>query len=192
MPLRNSLVSCLLGAVAAAFALGIPIWGQGASAPINVGGVQIAGLPAGTEQDAVRNSSYDRLPILITQTVDEGKLVTLRGNTRPEANYKNDRGLVPDDFPMPHMLFQLKRDPQLERELEQYVEGLTDKSSPNFRHWMLAAEQGEKYGLAQEDLDAITLWLESHGFAVNGIQPNRMVIDFSGTAGQIREALDRK
>ena len=129
-----------------------------------------------------------RLPILITQTVDDSKLVTLRGNTRPEANSKNDRGAVPDDFPMPHMLLQLKRAPQLEKELEQYIETLADKSSPNFRHWMLAEEQGEKYGLAQEDLDAITGWLQSQGFTVGYVYPNRMVIDFSGTAGQIREA----
>ena len=40
-----------------------------------------------------------RLPILITQTVDDNALVSLRGNTRPEANSKNDRGAVPDDFP---------------------------------------------------------------------------------------------
>jgi subtilase family serine protease len=130
-----------------------------------------------------------RLPILITQPVDDAKLVTLRGNTRPEAKYyKDDRGPVPDDFPMPHMLFQLKRAPQLEKELAQYIETLTDKSSPNYHHWMLAQEQGEKYGLAQEDLDAITGWLKSHGFTVGYVYPNRMVIDFSGTAGQIREA----
>ena len=53
---------------------------------------------------------------------------------------------------------------------------------------MTAAEQGEKYGMAQEDLDAITKWIESHGFTVGYVYPNRMVIDFSGTAGQLREA----
>ncbi len=41
-------------------------------------------VPAAAQQ--IRNSSYDRLPILITQPIDESKLVTLRGNTRPEAN----------------------------------------------------------------------------------------------------------
>jgi hypothetical protein len=127
------------------------------------------------------------LPILITQPIDENKLVTLRGNTRPEANSKNDRGPVPDDFPMPHMLLQLRRAPQLEHDLDQYIDGLADKSSPNFRRWMTAAEQGEQYGLAQGDLDVIIGWLQSHGFTVGYVYPNRMVIDFSGTAGQIYE-----
>jgi len=47
---------------------------------------------------------------------------------------------------------------------------------------------GEKYGLAQQDIDSITGWLGSHGFTVGYVYPNLMVIDFSGTAGEIREA----
>jgi len=101
--------------------------------------------------------------ILIRGAIDEGKPIRLLGNTRPEANAQNDRGRVEDSFPMEHMLLQLKRAPELEQEFDQYIDSLTDKASPNFHQWILAAEQGEKYGLAQQDLDAITNWLESHG-----------------------------
>jgi hypothetical protein len=127
-------------------------------------------------------------PILIRGAIDESKPIRLLGNTRPEANAQNDRGRVQDSFPMEHMLLQLKRAPELEQEFDQYIDSLTDKASPNFHQWILAAEQGEKYGLAQQDLDAITNWLESHGFSVDYVYPNGMVIDFSGTAGEIREA----
>ena len=99
-----------------------------------------------------------------------------------------DRGRVADDFRMEHMLLLLKRPPELEQEFEQYIESLTDKSSPNFHHWLMPTEQGQKYGLAQADLDVMTGWLGSHGFTVGYVYPNRMVIDFSGTAGEIREA----
>jgi subtilase family serine protease len=125
---------------------------------------------------------------IITKPVDETRLVTLVGNTRFEANAKNDRGIVPDNLPLDHMLLQLKRPADLEREFERHIDSLSDKHSTNFRHWMTAAEQGEKYGLVQEDLDAITHWLESHDFTVGHVYPNRMVIDFSGTAGQIKKA----
>ncbi len=127
-------------------------------------------------------------PVLITAPIDETNLVTLAGNTRPEANAKNDRGRLPDGFPVDHMLLQLKRAPALEREFAQHIDTLTDKNSPNFRRWMMAAEQGEKYGLADQDIAAITGWLTSHGFTVGYVYPGRMVIDFSGTAGEIREA----
>ncbi len=125
---------------------------------------------------------------IITRPVDETRLVTLVGNTRFEANARNDRGIVPDNLPLDHMLLQLRRPADLEREFERHIDSLSDKHSANFRHWMTAAEQGEKYGLVQEDLDAITHWLESHDFTVGHVYPNRMVIDFSGTAGQIRKA----
>jgi subtilase family serine protease len=125
---------------------------------------------------------------LITQEVDESKLVALKGNTRPEANAINDRGVVADDFQIDHMLLQLQRPPELERALVQFIDQLHTPGSPNFHHWLSAQEFGERFGLAQEDLIAITTWLESHGFQVNVVYPSGMVIDFSGSAGQIREA----
>ena len=127
-------------------------------------------------------------PVLINEVIDESKLVRLRGNTRPEANAKNDRGRVADDFPMEHMFLQLKRAPELEQALDHYMDEQQDKNSPHFRHWLMPAELGEKYGLADSDIEAIEAWLESYGFTVGYVYPTRMVIDFSGTAGEIREA----
>jgi subtilase family serine protease len=128
-------------------------------------------------------------PMLITQNVDESKLVTLAGNTRPEAKTKqNDRGQVADSYPMEHMMLQLKRSAEQERELEQLIDRLHDSSSPNFHHWLAAKEFGERFGLAPQDRDTITRWLESHGFKVNVVYENGLLIDFSGTAGQIRSA----
>lgn len=124
----------------------------------------------------------------ITQPIINAQTVTLYGNTRPEANARFDRGRVADTFPLNHMLMQLKRAPEVEAAFEAFIESLTDKTSPNFRHWITAAEQGERFGVAQQDIDTITGWLQSQGFTVNHVYPNYMVIDFSGTAGQIRNA----
>ncbi|HTT24270.1 MAG TPA: protease pro-enzyme activation domain-containing protein [Candidatus Sulfotelmatobacter sp.] len=126
--------------------------------------------------------------VLITQPVNNAQTVTLYGNTRPEANARFDRGLVADTLALNHMLLQLKRAPEVESAFEAYIDSLTDKSSPNFRHWLTAAEQGQQFGVAQQDIDAISAWLESQGFSINHVYPNHMVIDFSGTAGRIRNA----
>lgn len=145
-------------------------------------------LALGWKYAARAASPNDSTRILITEPIDATNLVTLVGNTRPEANIRNDRGRVPDAFQLDHMLLQLKRAPEVEKAFSDYIETLTDKSSSNFRQWITAQDQGEKYGLAQEDIDAITGWLRSQGFTVGYVYPNRMVIDFSGTAGQIRDA----
>ena len=126
--------------------------------------------------------------ILIVGPIDENNLVRLRGNTRPEANAANDRGPVNDGFPMEHMLLQLKRAPEQETALEEYISGLTDKSSPNYHHWLTPAQLGETYAPSRVDIERVTAWLESYGFTVNYTYPSGVVMDFSGTAGQIRDA----
>ena len=125
--------------------------------------------------------------VLITQAVDESKLVTLAGNTRPEARAKYDRGRVADNFLMKHVLLLLKRSPEQERDLEKFIDDLHDASSPVFHRWLTAAEFGERFGVAKQDRDTIKDWLRSHGFKVNVDYPSGQLIDFSGTAGQIRE-----
>lgn len=151
--------------------------------------VAFAGILALIHASRVRAAQSGRNPrILITEAIDENRLVTLRGNTRPEANGANDRGRVEDGFPMQHMLLQLKRPPEQEQALDQYIAELTDKTSPNYHHWLTATQLGQEYGPAQSDLLMVRGWLESHGFIVGYVYPNGMVMDFSGTAGQIRGA----
>ena len=124
----------------------------------------------------------------ITQAVDETNRVALRGNKRPEAVLANDRGSVASDFVMEHMLLQLKRSPEQEQALQQFLDEVHTTGSPNFHHWLTAQEFGERFGVAKSDLEAITSWLESHGFRVNVVYPSGMLIDFSGTAAQVRHA----
>jgi len=82
----------------------------------------------------------------ITEAVDEAKLTTLHGNTRSEANALNDRGLVPDDMPMEHMLLQLRRSPEQEQALQQFVDELYSPGSPNYHQWLTAQEFGQNFG----------------------------------------------
>jgi len=127
--------------------------------------------------------------VLITQAIDETNLVTLAGNTRPEAMVRgNDRGPVPDSFAMTYMELQLKRPLWLQHQFDQFLVEQTTKGSPNYHRWITQEELGTTYGLAQQDVDAITSWLQSKGFTVDQVLPSRMVIGFSGTAGQVREA----
>src|SRR5438128_11732989 len=125
---------------------------------------------------------------LVTGQIDENKRVPLAGNTRPEANLRHDRGALSENFPVDHLLLQLKRPPEQERALQRFIADLHTPGSPDFHKWIAAQEFGERFGVAQSDLDAISAWLVSHGFKVNVVYPSGMLIDFSGTAGQVRKA----
>ncbi|MFZ0887753.1 MAG: S53 family peptidase, partial [Candidatus Binataceae bacterium] len=138
---------------------------------------------------AQRNMSADSVARpLITQSIDQRRLVTLWGNTRPEANAHNDRGPVADDFRLEHMMLQLRRPPERQRALDRFTDQLRDPASPNFHRWLTAQQLGQQYGPAQADIAEIAAWLQSHGFTVNRTYPSGVTIDFSGTAGQVREA----
>jgi uncharacterized membrane protein len=127
-------------------------------------------------------------PILVTQNVNESRLVTLPGNTRPEANSKNDRGPVGSDFLIEHVMLLLKRSPAQQRQLDQLIEALHDSSSPEFHQWLTGMELGERFGVARQGRVTIEKWLSSHGLKINVDYPNGMFIDFSGTAAQIQDA----
>jgi hypothetical protein len=72
---------------------------------------------------------------LITQPINESSLVVLSGNTPPGAKSpSNDRGIVPDDLPLAHMMMQLRRPSAQEQALEILIDQLHDPHSPNYQH----------------------------------------------------------
>ena len=125
---------------------------------------------------------------LITDRIDDARTVALPGNVRSEANAANDRGLVPAGMTLDHMQLLLDRPASAKAALESYIAALSDPRSADFHHWLTADQFGSLFGPQMADIQDVTTWLQSKGFTVNGVQPNRMVIDFSGTAGQVQGA----
>src|SRR5271165_1011060 len=124
----------------------------------------------------------------VVSPVDESRLVRFNGNTRPEATAAHDRGRVPDALRMENIQLLMRRPAQSEAALRKAIDELHDRSSPNFHRWLNVAQLADRYGLAQSDLDAVSNWLRQRGFTVNGVYPSTLLIDFSGSAGQVRAA----
>jgi len=126
---------------------------------------------------------------LITQSVNDGNLFRLAGNTRPEAqNAANDRGRLDDAMPMQHLMLQLRRPAAQEQALATLIDQMHDPKSPNYHNWLTANDIGAQFGPAASDISTVTNWLTQHGFTVSTVYPNGIAIEFSGTAGQIRSA----
>jgi hypothetical protein len=123
---------------------------------------------------------------LITQTVDESRLTTLKGNTHPLARPEFDLGTAPANLPTERMLLVLKRSPEQETALRKLLDDQQDQASPNHHQWLTPEQFGKEFGPTDSDLQTITAWLQSHGFQV-GSTKGRTVLEFSGTASQVRE-----
>jgi subtilase family serine protease len=124
----------------------------------------------------------------IVSQVNEGALVTLRGNTHPLAQPQFDQGAAPPDLPMARMLLVLKRSDAQESALQKLLDDQQDRNSPSYHQWLTPDEFGQQFGPSDQDLQVITAWLISHGFQIGGISRGRTVIEFSGTSSQVQQA----
>ena len=124
----------------------------------------------------------------IAVPIDDTRRVVLEGNTRPEASPENDRGPVSDSMPLAHLQLLLRRPPARENSLVTTIRGLHDRHSQLFHKWLTARELGQLFGPSERDVNGVEQWLTSHGFKIEGVLPSRMVIGFSGTAGEVRES----
>ncbi|HMD07876.1 MAG TPA: Ig-like domain repeat protein [Candidatus Acidoferrum sp.] len=120
--------------------------------------------------------------------IDESSLVVLHGNRHPLAAPANDRGEAASDLPMERMLLVFKRDAATESALQSLIARQQDRSSPDFHAWLSPDQFGNRFGASPADIQKLTGWLASHGFRVNRVGQGAMSIEFSGTAGQVKDA----
>ncbi len=124
---------------------------------------------------------------LIRQAVDETQLTTLKGNTHPLARPQFDLGTAPATLSMDRMLLVLKRSPDQETALRKLLDDQQDKHSPNYHQWLTPEQFGKQFGPTDADIQTVKTWLQSHGFTV-GSTKGRTVLEFSGSASQVKEA----
>jgi hypothetical protein len=121
--------------------------------------------------------------------VDDSRLIELRGNIHPLARPQYDQGKVDPSFKIERitMMFQLTASQQTD--LDALLAAQQNSTSPNFHKWLTPEQYADRFGVAQSDLDKVTAWLQSQGFAVVEIPRSRNWIVFSGTAAQVESAL---
>src|ERR1039457_1177207 len=123
--------------------------------------------------------------VRIVDRIDESQLITLRGNTLPVANAKNDVGRVDPSLPMTDMILVLSRSPEQQAAFDKFVAGQYDPNSPDFHQWFTPEQVGENFGPSETAIATVTNWLPGHGFTVAEVTRDRMAIRFSGKASQV-------
>ncbi|HEV3193300.1 MAG TPA: S53 family peptidase, partial [Polyangiaceae bacterium] len=121
----------------------------------------------------------------VPRKIDETQLVALRGNMHPLAIAVNDFGPADDALPLEHLQLVLKRSPEREAALDGLLDQLHDPKSPSFHRWLTPQEFADSYGVPDEDVTAVTAWLQARGLRVDNVASSRMFIEFSGSAGAV-------
>lgn len=86
------------------------------------------------------------------------------------------------------MLLLLKPGADQAAALTAFLHDVQDKKTSSYHQWLTPQQFGERFGVAQSDVDAITTWLEGEGFTVAGAAEGRQWIEFSGTTAQVESA----
>ena len=142
---------------------------------------------ATSQQSATADINTAETP-RVTQTVDNKVVSTVASSHLKFISSTKPTASVADSMPMNHMQLILQRSALRTSALESLIAAQHDPASPKFHQWITPAEFGATFGVADADIAAAKSWLISQGFTVNGVYPNKMQIDFSGTAGQVRQA----
>src|SRR5258708_21644204 len=124
----------------------------------------------------------------MVEAVQSDQVVTLRGNVHPMARPANDRGVLPDQQPITKIHVLLQRSAAQETALQQLMAQQLDTSSRNFHAWLTPQEFGQQFGPADSDVQAVKNWLTSQGFTGLKVNNGKTLIEFDGTAGQVRNA----
>ena len=156
-------------------------------------GFLLAAVPAALASPAASAGS-SRVAPRVLGPVDDSARVLLRGNVHPALRTEaaEDQGPVDDSAPVGRMLLLLRRSPEQEAALADFLQGAQTPGAQAFHQWLKPREFGRLYGPADSDLAAVTAWLESHGLAIEQVHAGRLAIEFSGTAGQLREAFQTR
>jgi Pro-kumamolisin, activation domain/Bacterial Ig-like domain (group 3) len=148
-----------------------------------------SGTSAGAQSTNTQAATVWAKPVVrITQAIDETNLVRMGTRVHSLARAEFDRGVVADSQPMNRMLLQLQRSPEQEAALRELLNEQQSKNSPNYHAWLTPTTFGQQFGVADADVQTITNWLSQSGFTGIKVSPGKMVIEFSGTAGLVRNA----
>ena len=124
----------------------------------------------------------------ITERVDTAQFRVLPDHLPAWANASNHVGVVPAAEMLEHLTIVLQRSPEQEAAFQKLLADQQDPASPDFHHWLTPAEVGARFGLADQDIETLSNWLQSQGLHINWVSPSRIFVEFGGAAADVGRA----
>jgi hypothetical protein len=124
----------------------------------------------------------------ITTTVDDADRVTLVGTTPKKLSLAKDLGSADASIIGHHVTMVLQRTASQQAALTQYLSDVQNPQSAQYHKWLTPAEYGARFGVAADDVQTLTAWLQSQGLTVERVSPAANMISFSGKVGQLEAA----
>lgn len=98
-----------------------------------------------------------------------------------------DVGPLPVSQPM-HLTLRLAPTPERQAALDQLLTAQITPTSPAYHRWLTPQQFAAAYGATDDQITAMTAWLQSQGLTVDGVSKTKTRIAVSGTADQVQRA----
>jgi hypothetical protein len=145
--------------------------------------IAVAGcMPGATAQT---RTEHARLSAQVVNNIQRTKLT---GAEPLVAAYGKDQGRLSSDARLNSMKLVLQRGSAEKAALKDFLAQVQDSSSANYHKWLTPEAFGRRFGASDEDIAAVSTWLQQEGFTVDSVSKSRTVITFSGSETQFENA----
>ena len=124
----------------------------------------------------------------IAAEVNGSEMAVIKGTLHPMANPQYEAGRMPVSTQVSGITIMFNRSPAQEADLDALLAAQQNPASPQYHQWLTSDQFAQRFGMAQEDLDKVSAWLEQQGFAVESVNRSHNAIRFSGTVGKVESA----
>jgi len=147
--------------------------------------ISLAQVPAASPIAALRPAAQaDR----IAPSANLGSQTQLTGHIPAWATVDRQTATSVDLATPVHISLVLRRAPAVEAALDQLLTAQQTPGSPFYHQWLTPEQIGALYGPTPSDLSAITSWATAQGLTLAAIQPNRIILEFTGSLATVASA----
>jgi hypothetical protein len=126
----------------------------------------------------------------IAGAVAAGGRVTLKGTAHPAARRYTDLGPLSPQMTLASLSLHTSLSTAQRKDMDSLLAAQQNPQSPLYHHWLTQEEYGARFGLSNNDLVAVTGWLQGQGFTIVSVSKSRNAIRFSGTVARIEAAFN--
>lgn len=126
----------------------------------------------------------DRIP----NEINASQMVRVKGNVHGLAQPLSDLGRADSGKMLHQVTLVFHPSPAQQQDLNHLLAEQQDRTSPNYHKWLTPAQFADRFGMSHADVQRVTSWLQSQGFAVTSASNSRNEISFEGTVSQVEVA----
>ncbi len=132
--------------------------------------------------------SFAAAPDRIIGPIVSDRLIKLTAGVPMKAQPQFDRGPVDPSLKLGYMTLLTAPSATQQKAIDRLLAQQQDPHSPLYHKWLTPEQYAERFGLSPNDIQKLTAWLQSHGFAIISVARARNFIVFNGTAAQAESA----